>query len=452
MRIVVIGGGISGLAAAFLARAAGHDVTCLEPNARPGGLIGSVREDGFLFETGPQAVLDDAPDTVALIDAVGLGARRLAALPAAARRFIYAGGALHAVPSGPGGLITSKLLPFTAKLRLLREPFVGKTSAGPEDDSETVLSFGTRRLGPEAARVLLATAVIGIYAGDAAELSMASAFPRLAAFEREHGSLLAGLKASRRAGRRRGHPLSFPDGLGELPRALTAALGPHLVTARAGAVTPLAGGGWRVDTDGASPVALEAEAVVVAADAPTTARLLGALVPEARALVDVATAPAAICALGFHDVTARPLGMDTDAYGFLVARHEAPRMLGCQYESSTFAARAPEGSILLRGILGGVGEGFDPGVVERTDERIARDTLADLRTITGLAREPDVVRVWRHPVGIPQYRPGHRRLVAALDDGLRRHRGLYVLGHAVRGTGVNECIRAAASLSRQLAR
>jgi len=182
----------------------------------------------------------------------------------------------------------------------------------------------------------------------------------------------------------------------------------------------------------------------------TSAGLLEPLVPAARQLAAVPTAPAAICALGFRDAESRPLGMNTDAYGFLVARNETPRMLGCQYESSTFAGRAPEGGVLLRGILGGVGAGFDPGVVERTDDRIARDTLDDLRAIAGLSRDPDVVRVWRHPVGIPQYRPGHRQMVAALDEGLRRHPGLHVLGHAVRGTGVNECIRAAATLVRQL--
>ena len=124
--------------------------------------------------------------------------------------------------------------------------------------------------------------------------------------------------------------------------------------------------------------------------------------------------------------------------------------MGCQYESSTFAGRAPAGSVLLRGILGGVGPGFDPAVVERSDERIAADTISDLRQIAGLSREPDVVRVWRHPAGIPQYRPGHRQMIATLDGDLRRQPGLHVLGQAVRGAGVNACIRAAASLVGQL--
>ena len=463
MRIVVIGGGISGLTASFLATAAGHDVTCVEPGM-PGGLIRSIREEGFLCETGPQAVLDDAPDTMALIDALGLTPRRLKALPSAARRFIYTRGALRAIPKGPGGLLTSGLLSFAGKLRLFREPFVSAATVSADDDSETVLAFGARRLGPEAARVLMATAVIGIYAGDAAELSLSSAFPRLAAFEREHGGLLAGLRASRRTGRRRGHPLSFPDGLGELPLAMAGALGERVIATRATALVPLPNGAWQVEFQPAAisgssthpdarspwPSHLEAEAVVVATDANAAVDLLSRHVPEACLLSNVPAAPVAICCLGFRDTVARPLGLDTGAYGFLVARGEHPRLLGCQYESSTFAERAPDGGVLLRGILGGLGQGFDPAVIDRSDDQIATDTLADLKQVAGLARTPDFVRVWRHPAGIPQYRPGHRQLVAAVDAGLRRRPGLHLLGHTLRGVGVNEGIRAASALVRRL--
>jgi oxygen-dependent protoporphyrinogen oxidase len=105
---------------------------------------------------------------------------------------------------------------------------------------------------------------------------------------------------------------------------------------------------------------------------------------------------------------------------------------------------------LLRGILGGVGTGFDPAVLERSDDQIATDTVADLKEVAGLSREPDFVRVWRHPAGIPQYRPGHRELTGMVDAGLRRRPGLHLLGHTLRGVGVNEGIRAASALVRRL--
>ena len=449
MRIVVVGGGISGLTAAYLADAGGHDVVCFEPG-EPGGLIRSERHEGFLCEIGPQAVLDNAPDTMALLAALGLADRVLGALHAAERRFIFVNGRLCALPSGPRGLLGSPLLSLRGKLRLFLEPFVRRRT-GPDDD-ESVRSFGDRRLGAEASRVLLATLVIGIFAGAADELAVAGALPRLVEMERKHGSLFRALIAARKQGARRGHALSFPQGLAELTGALARALGPRLVRGRVATLSPRAAGGWRVMVDVAGSKAREeeAEAVIVATDARSAASLLGDVVPEARQLTDIPTAPVAICALGFRDAGTQRLGMDLDAYGFLVARGEAPRLLGCQYESSTFASRAPVGQVLLRCILGGSGSGFDPSVVDRSDEAIVGEATQDLKVVAGLTRTPDFARVWRHPAGIPQPRAGYRRLVQAVDDGMRKRPGLHLLGHAIRGVGVNECVRAATNLVASL--
>jgi len=458
MRIIVVGGGISGLTAAYFALAAGHEVVCLEPG-RPGGLVASHRIDGFLCEAGPQAVLDGAADTAALLEALGLAARAIHSEPGARRRFIFARGKLRPLPMGPLGLLTTGTLSFGARLRVLLEPLMFARQALLDDDDETFLSFGRRRLGSEAARVLLATAAIGIYAGNAAELSVASAFPRLAAMERDHGSLLRGFLASRSAGRSRGRPLSFPEGLGELPAALARALGPHLWRAAATAVAPSSARTWRVELafapeiggpdasgqggDARSPAHVDGDILIFATDAQTSARLLGPLCPEVEHLREIAHAPIAVCALGFHDVASRPIGMKTAGYGFLVARGEKPRLLGCQFESSTFAGRAPAGAFLARTLLGGIGPGFDPSIVHQSEDAIAARAVEDLRHVAGLTREPDFVKVWRYPQGIPQYRPGHMKLVKTVNEGLRKRRGLYLIGHALRGVGLNECIRAA---------
>jgi oxygen-dependent protoporphyrinogen oxidase len=465
MRIIVIGGGITGLTAAYLASRAGHEVLCLDPG-QPGGLLKTECHEGFLCEVGPQAVLDNAPDTLALIASLHLEDRVLRANPAAARRFIYAGGRLHPLPSSPPALLRSGLLSWRAKLRLLREPFV-RRPAVPDDD-ETIASFGARRLGDEAARTLLSTFVIGVFAGAADQLAISAALPRLAAMERAHGSLFRAVMQGRAraratarkrdgrsdgAGAARARSLSFRDGISELPAALARALGPRFKGERALALAPRDGGGWRVAAQaaGSSATEHEADAVVVATDAPAAATLLDPLVPEASALRAIETAPVAVCTLGFREVAQRPLNMDLDGYGFLVARGEAAKMLGCQYESSTFPGRAPDGQVLLRCILGGLGAGFDPGVVDRPDAQVIEETVRDLNVVAGLGRQPDFARVWRHPAGIPQPRPGHLRLVAAIDAGLRRHPGLFLLGHAVRGVGVNESIRAATAFAAGLA-
>ena len=371
MRFAVVGGGISGLAVAQLLVARGHDVTLIDDAPAAGGLIGSARKSGFLCEHGPQAVLDGPDETRALIDAAALTARALPALPAARRRFVRIGGALRPFPASPPALIKTNLLSARGKLRLLAEPFIGRAAAGAD---ESIVDFVARRFGREAAERAAAPALIGVYAGDAAKLSVRAALPRLAALEREHGSILRGLRRARRAGGRGfGRPVSFPDGLGELPAALAAALGTRRIAGRAEGIEPTAGGGWRVAVGGRAPV--DAERVVIATPAAATAALLAPHAPAAAAaLRDIPHAPVAVVCVGFH--SAQGLGMDLDAYGFVVARGENIALLGCQYETSVFPGRAPEGGVLLRALIGG---SFAPALVDADDGALAILVLGDWR-------------------------------------------------------------------------
>ena len=434
MRITIVGGGISGLAAAhgFIAR--GHEVVLVDDAAAPGGLIAGERRDGFLCERGPQAVLDGPDETRALIDAAGLSARVQRAAPAARRRFVYVGGALHPFPASPPALVKTSLLSAGGKLRLFAEPFVGRAAA-----DESVLAFVTRRFGREAAERAAAPALIGVFAGDAAALSLRSALPRVAAMEREHGSILRALMR-RKPGAGMGHPVSFPGGLGELPAALAQGLGERRRRARAAEIAPIAGG-WRVTT--AEGAFIESDRLVLATPAAATATLLAPHAPAAAAaLRAIPHAPVAVVCVGFRG--AGDLGMDLDAYGFVVARGEGVKLLGCQYETSVFPGRAPEGGVLLRALLGGT---FDPGLVDGDDAAIAALAVGDLQRVTGLAREPDFVDVWRARPGIPQYDLAHADRVREVDAAVARLRGLAVIGNALRGVGVNDCIAAAARLA-----
>ena len=401
-----------------------------------------MRRDGFLCEHGPQAVLDGPDETRALIEAAGLSSRVLQASPAARRRFVYVGGALRPFPASPPALFKTNLLSAGAKLRLFFEPFVAR---GREDES--VHAFVARRFGREAADRAAAPALIGVFAGDAAALSVRSALPRVAAMEREHGSVLRALMRRKRGGRGLGRPVSFPDGLGELPAALARMLGSRRRVARAAEIAPISvggSGGWRVTTaDGAF---IESERLVLATPAAATAALLAPHAPEAAAaLRAIPHAPVAVVCMGFR--TAADLGMDLDAYGFVVARGEDVRTLGCQFETSVFSDRAPEGGVLLRALLGGT---FDPGLVDADDATIAAQAVGDLRRAAGLTREPDLVDVWRARPGIPQYDLAHGARVRAVDDAVARLRGLAVIGNALRGVGVNDCIAAATRLAAEL--
>jgi oxygen-dependent protoporphyrinogen oxidase len=434
VKIAVIGGGISGLCASHQLVAAGHDVICFEASGRPGGLMRTERLQGFLCEVGPNAILDGAPEVRTLIAEVGLSARVCAPAPAAQRRMIYTGGRLRTLPAGPGSLLSTDLLSAAGKWRLLREPFV-KTRVSEEDES--ILDFATRRAGAEVAQRIAAPAVLGVFAGDAAALSMRSTFPRIVALEAEHGSVIKGMKAARKLGVTAGKSVSFPEGLEELPRALAARLGGRLVATKVTAVRRDPAG-WIVDRE-------RFDSVIVACSPRAAAEMLETVAPEASAGLRALTlASVAVVSLGFRRTD---LGLDLDAYGFLVARGERPTMLGCQYESTVFPGRAPEGAVLLRAILGG---SFEPRILDQSDARITDRAVADLNLVAGLNTRPDFTAVWRLPQVLPQYELGHERRVRAIEEAIARRLRLHLLTVGLRGIGLTDCIRNATALARSI--
>jgi oxygen-dependent protoporphyrinogen oxidase len=188
---------------------------------------------------------------------------------------------------------------------------------------------------------------------------------------------------------------------------------------------------------------VDAERLILATPAAATADLLRPLAPDASAaLRAIPHAPVAVLCLGFRD--GHDLGLDLDAYGFVAARSEGLQVLGCQYDSSVFPGRAPAGGALLRALLGGT---FDPAAVDADDDALAARAVADLKRATGLRRDPDFIDVWRARPGIPQYDLEHGARVRAVDDAVARLPGLSVIGHALRGVGLVDSIRAAAQLA-----
>ena len=440
---VVVGAGLSGLAAAFALSEAGGDVLVLESTDRPGGVVHTEVKEGFLLEMGPNTVRP-TNELAELIEKLGLGDQVLRADPRA-KRYVDFEGALHAVPMSPGQLVSTRLLSGGAKLRLLGEPF---RRAAPVA-GESVRDFVARRLGPEIADRLVEPFVAGIFAGNAGRISVSAAFPALDRAERDHGSLVAGVLAARRS-KPTGRPpqprglLSFRDGLETLPRALAGRLGPRLRLATPVTALAPSDGGWTLRAGSGD---IDAGRVVLALPAPQAAHLVTSFAPEAAAaLSGIPQPPVVVLHLSWPDsALARPL----DGFGHLVCNGPGRRILGAVWSSSLFAGRAPAGHVLLTVFMGGA---RDPGAMKLSDfeltELAGRDLAAE-----GLVRGPArAVLVTRWRQAIPQYELGHEERIAELARAESRWPALHFLGNYRGGVSVGDVVRSGTELGLSLSR
>ena len=454
-RVVVAGGGIAGLSIAFeLTRDASQpvDVVVLERAGRPGGNLRSERVDGYLCEWGPNGFLDNVPETLALVRQLGIGGRVLPADARAKRRFIYRRGRLQALPDGPLGFALSGLLSVRGRARVLGEPFAPRR---PEGD-ESIHAFAARRIGREAADVLIDAMVSGVFGGNARELSLRACFPKMWDMETTYGSLVKAMLAKRRERRApSGAPMgapggrltSFTDGVEELVHGLARALGPRVRSGcgvrRVRPRRPGSADGWVVDQDDGRTV--EADVVVLAGSASTSATLVGGFDEDlARLLRTIPTAPLAVVCLGYE--TAR-LDRPLDGFGFLVPRSEGIGILGALWDSSIYPGRAPAGRSLIRVMSGGA---HNPSTATLDDETLISRARADLRTTMRLGIEPVFTRVFRHPLGIPRYTVGHLERLSAIEARLASHPGLVLAGNSYRGVSINACVADAGPRAQQV--
>ncbi len=446
-RVIVAGGGIAGLTLAFTLEAeaarqgAAVDVLLIESAAEAGGHARTIDDGDWLIETGPNGFLDREPDTMALVEELGLTGDLVAANPAARRRFIYRHGALAQVPDSPPALLTSTALSWRGKLRLLMEPWAA--SAPPHAD-ETIFEFAERRLGREVAEALVDTAVSGISAGDSRELSVRSQFPVLVEWERAHGNLFRALLARRKAAAGRARLVSFARGLGTLTRTLAGRMAPRIKTGRAITNLTRAAGCWHVRLSDGTTIA--ADRVVFTTPAHRTAAIVRELDRElADELASIPYAGLAVVALRY---AAASLPRPLDGYGCLVARSEQLATLGVLWESSIFPARAPQGMALLRVFLGGARR---PDVAGLDDSALLSVARAELLRIMGIASRPLRHDIVRWPAAIAQYTVGHDDRVRTIRARLAAHPGLDLCGTACDGVSFNQAIAAARRSARSIA-
>jgi oxygen-dependent protoporphyrinogen oxidase len=450
--VAIIGAGITGLTAAFYLKRRGIPVTVYETSGRVGGVIQSIRRDGFLAECGPNTLLETSPKIAQLVRDAGLEPRRLDSDPEAGARYLVRYQRPIEMPGTPLGFFTTKLFSAKAKLAVLREPFVSPRRDGRE---ESVAEFVKRRLNQEFLDHAIDALAAGVYAGDPYKLSVPQAFPRLAALEARYGSLIKGQIFGARERKRRGDvardrapKFSFDEGLQVLPDTLAAQLG-HAVKLN----TPVTGltqtnDGWQVATTNGNT---EFGAVIYCGTAYRLAELKvegkagsplpadgahGVTCPATKTdlspFSEIRYPPVASVVLGFRrEDVAHPC----QGFGMLIPKVEGFRILGTIFSSSLFPNRAPAGHITLTSYIGGERQ---PDLALRPADELVTLTCEDLRVLLGVKGRPVFRHMTLYPKAIPQYNLGYgryRELMSAIEN---QAAGLFLAGHYREGVSLGD--------------
>jgi oxygen-dependent protoporphyrinogen oxidase len=470
MRLVVVGGGVTGLAAAHRAaelateRGVALQLLLLEAGERCGGLLRTTRREGFVLEHGPDSMITDRPWGVALARRLGLEGELIGTRGEHRRSFVVRRGRLHPVPEGFQLLAPGRFLPLAAsplfspagKLRMALDLVLPPSRA---EGDESLGNFVRRRLGREALERVAQPMIAGIYGADPDETSLLATLPRFREMERQHGSVIRGMWARGRAagvssagvsGARYGLFVSFRTGMQTLVEALEGALPEGVVRKRA-RVTALrrAGSEWRLGVAGPGSPEREvaAEAVVLALPAPACAPLLREAAPVLAEQVGAIPCGGAATVTGCWPC--REVSHPLDGFGFVVPRTEGRAILGCTFSHVKYEHRAPEGHALLRAFLP-----LPPGAEELPDDeleaRLTAAGLADLRALLGIRAEPTFTLCWFGRAVMPHYRVGHLERVAEIERLAEQLPGFALAGNAYRGVGIPDSIRSGEQAAERL--
>jgi len=454
---VVIGAGISGLACAYRLKQLRLQCLVLEAMERAGGLIATLRRNGFLFETGPQCPRFPAP-VWRLVRELNLENEFVAGNPKA-KRYIFSGGVLHPAPFSPAGLITTRLVGFASKYRILTEAF---RYSHPPAEEESLSAFVERKFGQDVLDNLVDPIISTVFLGDSHKMGMESAFPALVQWERDRGSVARGAIRARNSKRsaamsdgssensRNGATLrvtdslpslgSFKSGMARLPERLADELGTAIrYSTRVVSVAPSSGGdettktGWQIHLLGGEEIA--AEHVVLAVPAHVAAQLLETSVPElASHLKAIEHTPMCVVSSAYERTS---VANSLDGFGFMIPRNEGLHTICTFWNSSLFAERAPQGHVLMTSFAG-MKFGDSSGAASETE--CAQVVEAENARILGITERPLDQHVWKDSQALPQYNVGHARRVAEISNFLSTQPNLHLAGNFLRGRSIGDCV------------
>jgi oxygen-dependent protoporphyrinogen oxidase len=460
-RVVIVGGGIAGLSAAYYlhqgaARLGGDiEILLVEKERRFGGCILTEKADGFVIEGGPDCFLSEKPWAMQLCEDLGLGDRLLPTNEEYRRVFILSRGMLHELPEGfmlmiptsIGPFLRSSLISLPGKFRMVMDLILPRKRS---DEEESLAQFVQRRLGNEALEKIAEPLVAGIHAGTPETMSLRSTFPRFIQLEEEYRSLILGMLARRRIAKQFAHKRSGPkrtmfmslaDGMMELTDALAASLDERSLLSDT-SVTRVTRGGdtgfphnpiYQVHLEGGG--VLEAHCVILTTPAYVTAGLLreidGSL---SEVLLSIPYVSTATISLAYRQAEIHhPL----DGFGFVIPRAEKRKIMASTWTSVKFSHRSPADCVFLRAFVGGA---QNEDLVALDDEEIVDVARRELMDIMGITADPILTRIYRWEKSMPQYRIGHGEKLSTLEEKLLRNPGLYLTGCAYRGIGISDCV------------
>jgi oxygen-dependent protoporphyrinogen oxidase len=457
-RIAIVGGGISGLAAAFALeerRQAGVSLeyAVYEAGTRFGGVLLTEQIDGCLVEAGPDSFLTEKPWAAALCRRAGIGDQFIGSNDASRKTYILVKNELVPLPDGlmlvvPTQLraaLLSRLFSPHTKLLMAREWFHPPKTSNAD---ESVASLIERHYGSEMVDRVADPLLAGVYGGEASQLSARAVLPRLAELERKHGSLGRGLLAAGKELKQsesQRPPIftSLKNGMQQLSDAILAKLPAEALHARSPVqAVQKQDRGWVVSAGYASD---HFDAVIVATPAPAAALLLEIASPDlAAGLRTISYSSSVTVALGFDKEVRESL---PPGFGFLVPRSEGKRMLAATFVHNKFPHRAPADRALLRCFLGG---SRDEQILQLGDEDIVRLVREELRQILGLAAQPGFARIYRWQGATAQYAVGHLERLEHIENLRKQLPGLALAGNGYRGIGVPDCIRSGEEAAAQI--
>jgi oxygen-dependent protoporphyrinogen oxidase len=434
MKVVVIGAGISGLTAAWWLHRAGVDVTVLEEKPFVGGTMRTLREDGWLIETGPNSALETTPLFNEMFERLGIIGERVYPDAKADRRYILRDGRLHALPMSPPAFLKSSLWTLSGKLRLMKEPFVGRA-----EKEESIAEFVERRLGREFLDYAINPFVAGVYAGNPEHLSVRAAFPKLYALEEKYGGLIKGMiKGARERKQRaekskdRAKMFAFAQGMQTFPEAIAKELGECVKLNCIVRSLSRKNGSFVIALEGGT---LSAECVILAVPSSAASEIIKPLsAPLSELLKQIYYPPVAEVFLGFrNEQLHRPL----DGFGYLIPEKEKRTILGTIWSSALFPNRAPSGHAALTTFVGGSRQ---PALVERSDAELLKMVTEELQSIMSVSGNPVFSKVVRWQKAIPQYNLGYGKIVEAMERCEAENTGLFFCSNFKGGIAVGDCV------------